>query len=100
MIVNSLSKLLPISKCNSPIYPFSHQTRKQHFFKLKDQKPVNVPVVHANQYPQNLVDAAPMIQRGRPVRFVTPRDDIPELKMMSNDDAIISSQYNNEWKSP
>ena len=95
MIVNSLSKLLPISKCNSPIYPLSHQTRKQHFFKLKDQKPSKVPIVHAHQYPQNLVDAAPMIKRGRPVHFTTPRDDIPELKMMSNDDAVISSHYNN-----
>lgn len=59
-----------------------------------------MPVVLPKQYPKTLVDSAPMIERGRPVRFVTPKDEIPEMKMMMNDDAVIRELYDDNWKSP
>ena len=63
--------------CVPTVYHLSYQTRKKHFFKIKDEAPPKVPVILPNQYPTNLVDSAPMIKRGRPVQFLTPRDDIP-----------------------
>ena len=57
-------------------------------------------MVYPKQYPKNLVDSAPLVHRGRPVRFITPKDEIPEMKMMSDDDAIMRTIYKDEWKSP
>ena len=77
MLVKSQLKQIHTFLSALKIYQLSYQTRKKHFFKIKDESPQKVPVVLPNQYPTNLVDAAPMIKRGRPVRFLTPRDDIP-----------------------
>lgn len=57
-------------------------------------------MVYPKQYPKNLVDAGTMIPRGRPVRFLSPKDEVPEQKMMSNDDVVVRELYNDEWKSP
>lgn len=82
------------------LFNFSIKNRKKYFFNIRDEPEVTIPAVYPNQYPSNLVDASPMIHRGRPVRFETPRDEIPEIKMMSNDDAVISQIYKGEWRSP
>ena len=76
MIVKTV-RALHIFIGQPPFYQLSYQTRKKHFFNIQDEKPVNIPVVYPKQYPTNLVDGAPLIKRGRPVRFITPKDDIP-----------------------
>ena len=88
MIVNSLRPSARLIN-STAFYPFSQRNRKRHFFKVEDHQQERVPVVYPKQYPSNLVDAGPMIARGRPVRFLTPKGEIPEAKMMSNDDAVV-----------
>lgn len=34
------------------------------------------------------------------MHFLTPKDEIPELKQMSNEDVVIRTIYNDKWKSP
>lgn len=58
-------------------YCFSHRGQKKHFFKIDDQPQQKNALVYPNQYPKNIVDAAPLVPRGRPVRFITPKDEIP-----------------------
>ena len=77
MIVNSVAKHIYQFIGTPIIYPFSIRNRKRTFFKIKDLPPEEKSLVYPNQYPTNLVDASPMIPRGRPVRFLTPKDDIP-----------------------
>lgn len=81
-------------------YCLSIRNRKKHFFNIKDEPEPQKSLVYPKQYPSNLTDSAPMIPRGRPVRFLTPKDEIPELKLMSNDDAVIRTLYKDVWKSP
>lgn len=47
-----------------------------------------------------MVDASPLVPRGRPVRFVTPKDEIVEIKQMSHEDVVIRTLYNDKWQSP
>jgi hypothetical protein len=79
---------------------FSHQQQKKEFFQIKDELPVKTPAVYPKQYPTNLSDTAPLVPRGRPVRFLTPKDEIPEIKMMSNEDVVIRTIYKDRWRSP
>ncbi len=74
---------------------FSHQSEKKHFFKILDKNNQTTLPVYPNQYPKNLVDTAPLVHRGRPIRFLTPKDDIPENKQMSHEDVIMSTMYKN-----
>jgi hypothetical protein len=55
-------------------YLFSHRGQKRHFFKIDDKPQEKNALVYPNQYPKNIVDAAPLVPRGRPVRFITPKD--------------------------
>jgi hypothetical protein len=55
-------------------YEFSQKGQKRHFFKILDEETPKTAIVHPKQYPANLVDASPLIKRGRPVRFLSPRD--------------------------
>ena len=100
MLVNFKNLLPPKIIRTVANFNFSHQSRKRNFFKIKDEPAANIPVVYPNQYPKNLVDAGTMIPRGRPVRFLTPKDEIPEVKMMSNDDVVSRQLYDDDWKSP
>ena len=62
---------------NSLLYMFSRQNNKKHFFNIKDEPPErSKKAIIPKQYPTNLVDGSPMIERGRPVRFLTPRDEV------------------------
>ena len=79
---------------------FSHRGEKKHFFRIEEEEKRRELTVYPNQYPKNLVDASPMIPRGRPVRFVTPKDELPELKQMSHNDVIVKTLYKDQWKSP
>jgi hypothetical protein len=54
-------------------YCFSHRGQKKHFFKIEEQEQTKNALVYPNQYPKNIVDAAPLVPRGRPVRFITPK---------------------------
>lgn len=58
--------------------------RKSTFLEYKIKKNQTTLPVYPNQYPKNLVDNAPLVHRGRPIRFITPKDDIPENKQMSH----------------
>ena len=77
MIVKTVWSPLHIFIGPPIFYLFSYQTRKKHFFNIKEEKPSKVPAVYPKQYPTNLTDTSPLIKRGRPVRFLTPKDDIP-----------------------
>jgi hypothetical protein len=59
------------------LFLFSHRNRKRHFFNIRDGPAPNIPVVYPKQYPLSLVDAAPLVPRGRPARFLTPKDEVP-----------------------
>ena len=82
------------------IFLFSHQTRKQKIFKHHEKEPEQ-PKVYPLQYP-NLQpkDLAPIISRERPVKYLTPKYDIPLEQFMPNSDAILDKKYGGKWKSP
>lgn len=79
---------------------FSRAGQKKHFFKIGEVEKKNTSLIYPNQYPKNLVDASPLVPRGRPVRFVTPKDEIVEIKQMSHEDVVIKTIYNDKWTSP
>lgn len=54
-------------------YCFSQKGQKRHFFKIGEKVNTNTPIVYPKQYPNNLIDASPLIPRGRPTRLLTPK---------------------------
>ena len=87
--------------CSGPLrFMLSHRSRKNKFFNIQEGVKSAIPTVYPHQYPSNLTDSTPVISRDRPPRFITPKHDLPEIKMMSHDDVIVKTIYNGEWKSP
>lgn len=65
---------------------------------MNDGLPEKTPeIIYPDQYPKNLEDTSPIVPRGRPVRYLTPKREIVELKMMPHNDAIIRKIYNDKW---
>ena len=60
------------------LFRLSHRSQKHRFFGIKDNEQTpKVPMIYPNQYPTNLTDTSPMFSRNRPVRFKTPKDELP-----------------------
>ena len=57
--------------------------RYDTFFLFSDNPQPSVPTVYPKQYPTYpLTDTSPIIPRSRPLRYVTPKYEIPDEKMM------------------
>ena len=87
MLVQKITTRLTLTKTIYLIQPFSHSDQKRKFFKISDNPEPLVPIVYPKQYPTHpLTDTTPIIPRSRPVRHMTPRHDIPDEKMMEEED--------------
>ncbi len=82
-------------------YSFSNASKKMRYFPHMFNKPKALARVYPNQYPKNITDPVPsMIEKTRPVRFTTPKDEVIEQKDIPNNVYASTVIHKGQWKSP
>jgi GTPase Era involved in 16S rRNA processing len=83
------------------IFRLSNTTKKQKLFPHLTKRLPAEPKVYPNQYPVKINDSSlSLISRERPVRFVTPKDEVIEDCDIPHNIRAMSQTYKNKWESP